>query len=118
MPRVVIADPDSTSRKALILWLIYKMGIDEIVQVANGDELKEQIEETVPDIILMDWGIPNRPSLEYCQDIQQKHPKLQWVILSVDASVSETAKCCSLWFLQKGISPATVYSFLTEVING
>ncbi len=117
MPRVIIADPDPPSRKALMLWLVYKMGVDEIVLVADGEELMEQIEEAIPDIILMDWDLPNRPPLEYCQDVQSKHSALQWVILSVNGAVSKEAMHLSPWFLQKGAAPEAIFSLLKKVIH-
>ncbi|NUM43575.1 MAG: response regulator transcription factor [Anaerolineales bacterium] len=117
MPSVIIADPDPTSRKALMLWLVYKMGVDEIVQVADGEELIKQIEIAVPDIILMDWDLPHRPPLEYCQDVQLNHSALQWVILSVNGIVSEEARCWFPWFLQKGASPEAIFSLLKKVIR-
>lgn len=117
MPRFMIADADPASRKAIFLWLIYKMGIDEIVEAADGNELVKQMDESQPDIILMDWGLPNRPTLKYCQEIQHKKPALKWIILSVDSSVFDEAKDYSPWFLQKGTSPEQFFLLIQNVIK-
>jgi DNA-binding NarL/FixJ family response regulator len=115
--RVIIADPDSKSRNAILLWLVYKLGIDEIIQVSNGDSLMEALEDNIPDLIMMDWSLPQRPPLEVFRKIQEESPHLQWIILSVNADTWKQAKKYTHWFLQKGLPPENLLTLVQEVIG-
>lgn len=117
MMRVLIADPDPKSRNALFLWLTYKFGVDEIIQVSDGGRLREQLEHDIPNLILMDWSLPDRPTAEFCQEIQEKIPTLRWVILSVDADISGQVDASSWLFLQKGSPPDEVFLTLQKSLG-
>ncbi|HLF89524.1 MAG TPA: response regulator [Anaerolineales bacterium] len=117
MTRVIIADPDPKSRNAFFLWLVYKLGIDEIIQASDGERLMEHLKQDIPDVVLMDWSLPDRPAPEFCKKLQERHPGLRWIILSIDAEVSIQAMSYSRWFLQKGSSPEKVFLLLQELIK-
>ena len=120
MARILIADPDPSFRNALNLWLNYRFGIDETIQVSDGECLLEIMVQGVPavDVVLMDWSLPNRSDPDVWLEIQESHPGLEWVILSVDPSVSIEAKKATRWFIQKGASLDNLSLILEEILGG
>ena len=117
MIRALIADPDLSTRRALALWLTYRFGIQDVVQVPDGNGLAESLSLSVPDLILMDWSIPNRPGQEFYAKIQAKNPLLRWFILSVNPDVPQGADEVMMKFIQKGSDLSELEAAIKEVIQ-
>ena len=117
MARIIIADPDPASRNALFLWLAYKQGVEDIIQVSDGAELACALAESIPDVIMMDWALPDRPAPEFIRGIREKHPELRWIIMSVDSEIALQAAGCSDWFIRKGSSPEGMFSVIKKILD-
>ena len=57
MIRILIADPDSATRKALILLLRRKLGTDCIIEIADVETLIRTLANMPPDLLLLDWRL-------------------------------------------------------------
>jgi two-component system, NarL family, response regulator DesR len=58
MTRVLLADPDLVVRSSMALLLRHKLGVDEIIEVSDGDQLHERALAFQPDLLLLDWQLP------------------------------------------------------------
>jgi two-component system KDP operon response regulator KdpE len=58
MSRILIADADALLRAALGLVLQKKLGVTEIVEVTDPDQLETSLEEGQPDAIVLDYNLP------------------------------------------------------------
>lgn len=56
--RVLLADDQSQVRSALRLLLEQEPELSIVGEVATAGELLTQIEETCPDVVLLDWELP------------------------------------------------------------
>jgi DNA-binding NarL/FixJ family response regulator len=117
MIRVLIADPDASTRRALALWLTYRFGIDPIQQLADGNCLEESLSVSVPDLILMDWSIPHRPRGEFYERLVAENPLLRWIILSVDPDVSAQACFPNMTFFAKSSSLDALDAQVEQVLK-
>jgi DNA-binding NarL/FixJ family response regulator len=117
MIRILIADPDSATRKALTLLLRRKLGTDGIVEVQDVETLIRALADATPDLLLLDWRLYGSPAPETCRLLQKAYPHLKIVLLSVDANDSAAAKEAGALFIYKGASPDELIATLTPLLQ-
>ena len=57
-------------------------GIEVVGEAADGIEAVDQAEETLPDVIVMDVGMPKRGGIEACRVIKQRVPSARILMLT------------------------------------
>src|ERR1044071_2574417 len=92
MIRIIIADPDSATRKALTLLLRRKLGTNEMIEVDGVETLIRTLADAPPDLLLLDWRLYGSPAPETCRLLQRAYPRLKIILLSVDANDATAAK--------------------------
>ena len=117
MIRILIADPDSATRKALILLMQRKLGTNCIVEVKDVETLIRSLADTPPDLLLLDWRLYGSPATETCRLLQKAYPYLKIVLLSVDANDATAAKEAGAAFIHKGASPDELIATLTPLLR-
>ncbi len=117
MIRIIIADPDSATRKALTLLLRRKLGIHEILEVDGVETLIRTLADTTPDLLLLDWRLYGSPAPETCRLLQRAYPRLRIILLSVDADDATAAKEAGAAFVYKGASPDELIATLTPLLR-
>lgn len=117
MIRILIADPDSATRKALILLLRRKLGTNGIVEAGDVETLIRSLADVLPDLLLLDWRLYGSPAPETCRLLQRAYPHLKIVLLSVDAGDEATAKEAGADFIHKGASPDELIEILKLILN-
>jgi DNA-binding NarL/FixJ family response regulator len=113
MIRIIIADPDSSTRRALTLLLKRRLGANSIIEVGDVESLIRILADTPPDLLLLDWRLYGSPAPETCRLLQKAYPCLKIVLLSVDASDEAVAKEAGAAFIHKGAPPAELIETLT-----
>ena len=116
MIRILIADPDSATRKALALLLQQKLGTYGIVEVGDVEALIRAMADTTPDLLLLDWRLYGSPAPETCRLLQKAYPHLKIVLLSVDANDELAAKEAGADFVHKGASPDELIAVLKPLL--
>ena len=117
MIRILIADPDPATRKALILLLRRKLGSDDIIEVQDVETLIRALADATPDLLLLDWKLYGSPAPETCRLLQKAYPHLKIVLLSVDANDAVAAQEAGAIFIHKGASPDELISTLTPLLQ-
>jgi two-component system nitrate/nitrite response regulator NarL len=117
MIRILIADPDSATRKALILLMQRKLGTDCVVEVKDVESLIRSLADTPPDLLLLDWRLYGSPATETCRLLQKAYPHLKIVLLSVDANDAIAAQEAGAGFIHKGASPDELIATLTPLLR-
>lgn len=117
MIRILIADPDPATRKALALLLKRKLGTDGIVEVQDVEALIRALAETSPDLLLLDWRLYGSPAPETCQLLRKAYPRLKIILLSVDANDETAAKESGANFIYKGAAPNELIAILGHVLS-
>ena len=117
MIRIIIADPDSATRKALTLLLRRKLGTDGILEVDSVETLIRALSDTPPDLVLLDWRLYGSPAPETCRLLQRAYPQLKIVLLSVDAGDAAAARVAGAEFIHKGASPDELIATLTPILR-
>ncbi len=117
MIRIIIADPDSATRKALSLLLKRKLGTDEILEVDSVETLIRALADTPPDLLMLDWRLYGSPAPETCRLLQRAYSQLKIILLSVDANDATAAKEAGAAFIYKGASPDELIATLTPLLR-
>ena len=117
MIRIIIADPDSATRKALILLLRRKLGTEGILEADSVEALIRSLADTPPDLLLLDWRLYGSPAPETCRLLQRAYPDLKITLLSVDADDASAAKEAGAAFVHKGASPDELIATLTPLLR-
>ena len=117
MIRVLIADPDSATRKALILLMQRKLGTYCISEVKDVEALIRALADTPPDLLMLDWRLYGSPATETCRLLRKAYPHLKIVLLSVDADDSAAAREAGADFIHKGASPDELIATLTPLLR-
>lgn len=117
MIRIIIADPDSATRKALTLLLRRKLGTNGILEVDSVESLIRTLADTSPDLLLLDWRLYGSPAPETCRLLQRAYPHLKIILLSVDADNATAAKEAGAAFVHKGASPDELIATLTPLLR-
>lgn len=117
MNRILIADPDSATRKAIILLLRRKLGTDCIIEVGDVETLIRALADLPPDLLLLDWRLYGSPATETCRLLRKAYPQLKIVLLSVDANDETAAKQSGADFVHKGASPDELIATLTQLLR-
>ena len=117
MIRIIIADPDPATRKALTLLLRRKLGTDGIVEVGDVETLIRALANATPDLLLLDWRLYGSPAIDTCRLLQKAYPLLKIVLLSVDANDEAAAKMAGADFIYKGASPDELIATLSLLLS-
>jgi DNA-binding NarL/FixJ family response regulator len=117
MIHILIADPDSSTRKALILLMQRKLGTNCISEVKDVETLIRSLADTPPDLLLLDWRLYGSPATETCRLLRKAYPHLKIVLLSVDANDASAAKAAGADFIYKGAPPDELIATLTPLLR-
>ena len=117
MIRILIADPDPATRKALILLLKHKLDTHDILEIGDVETLIRSLADTPPDLLLLDWRLYGSPPTETCRLLRKAYPHLKIVLLSVDAEDASAAKQAGADFVHKGASPDELIATLTPLLR-
>jgi DNA-binding NarL/FixJ family response regulator len=117
MIRILIADPDSATRKALILLMQRKLGTNCISEVKDVETLIRSLADTPPDLLMLDWRLYGSPATETCRLLRKAYPDLKIILLSVDANDAPAAKEAGADFIHKGASPDELIATLTPLLR-
>lgn len=117
MIRILIADPDSATRKALTLLLRRKLGEDEIIEADGVETLIRALADTPPDLLLLDWRLYGSPAPETCHLLQRAYPELKIILLSVNAGDVYAARSAGASFVHKGASPDELIATLMPLLR-
>ncbi len=117
MIRILIADPDASTRNALALLLQRKLGITGILKAGDVETLIRALADTPPDLLLLDWKLYGSPAPETCRLLQKAYSNLKVVLLSVDADDATIAKTAGAVFVHKGASPEELLKTLKPLLR-
>ena len=81
--KVMIADDHSLIREGIKQLLEFDGSIEVVSEAANGIECLDKLEESAPDILLLDINMPEKNGLEVLDEIKKKEYDIKVLILTV-----------------------------------
>jgi DNA-binding NarL/FixJ family response regulator len=92
--RVVIADDHAFYREGLIR-LLRKFGIDVVGEAPDGEAALRMVEQTSPDVVLLDLKMPGVSGLEATRRLTEHGASSPVLVLSVSAEESDVTEAIS-----------------------
>lgn len=121
MIKVVIADDHPLVREGVEK--VLKRGELDVVisgEASNSNELMNQLEEDIPDLVILDIGMPGKSGLDMLKEINQKYENLPVLILSVhpeDRFAIRSLKAGAYGYLNKESVPQKLLHAVDTIIN-
>jgi DNA-binding NarL/FixJ family response regulator len=89
--RVLLADYQLKVRSALRLLLEHEAGVSVIGEVTHSNELLTIVKQSCPDVLLLDWELPNEPILNVLYELRCHCPSIKIIILSSNPEAKQEA---------------------------
>lgn len=108
--RLLLVDDHTVMRQGLSTLLKTQKGIDIVGQACNGQEAIEKARQLNPDVILMDYGMPEMNGAEAAKTINLRQPDIEIIGLSMydEAEVAEAMKDAGVNTVLSKSGPADV----------
>ena len=116
--RILIVDDDVTLRQLLRLTLPAEDY--RLLEAADGQEALELVERTAPDLVLLDWRMPNRSGEEVLAELKAFHPDVPIVVLTSEIQPRHRMVAESLGadvFLTKPFSPLQLLETVERLLD-
>lgn len=118
-PRRILIVDDDASLRHLVRMTLPSDGFD-IVEAHDGADALEQIRVRVPDLVVLDWNMPERPGSAVLSELQTGHPDLPVIVLTAEHRRSHKALAGALGartFLTKPFSPLKLLATIEAVLE-
>lgn len=119
--RVLLADDHALFRQGVKSLLASRPNIQVVGTVGDGCEAIRMVRELVPDVVLMDIGMPNCDGLEATRRIKLEFPHVKIVILSVvddHDTIFEAIKSGAQGYLLKNLEADQLFNMLDGLQRG
>jgi DNA-binding NarL/FixJ family response regulator len=89
--RVVLVDDHPVYREGLAK-LLRECGVDVVAQAGNGTEAISKVEDTAPDVVVMDLNMPGVSGVEVTRKLIERTPASRVLIVSVSAQEEDVTE--------------------------
>lgn len=80
--RILLVDDHEIVREGLAAVLVRQPGFDVVAQADTAAEALEAIEQSSPDLVVLDISLPDASGIELCREIKARRPSIRVVILT------------------------------------
>jgi DNA-binding NarL/FixJ family response regulator len=80
--RMLIVDDHEVVREGLAAVLSRQPGFEVVAQASTGAEALDAFERLIPQLVVLDLGLPDISGIELCREIRARHPDTRIVILT------------------------------------
>ena len=89
--RVVLVDDHPVYREGLAK-LLRECGVDVIAQAGNGPDALSIVEETAPDVVVMDLNMPGMSGVDVTRKLVERTPASRVLVVSVSAQEEDVTE--------------------------
>src|SRR3990172_8134390 len=119
--RVLLVDDHPVVRSGIHGLLEKAMDIEIVGEASSGEEALHLVEETHPDVLLLDMELPDIQGTQVARQIQQLHPKVKIMALSAhddSVYVRELLELGAAGYLMKEDAPEKIIEAVRGVAQG
>ena len=115
--RIMIVDDDESVRSLLRMTLAEDEY--EIDEATDGEEALRLLERAVPDLVLLDWKMPERHGSLVLDELKRRHPQLPVIVLTAEIAEHHRSLAEALnvdVFLTKPFSPLELLETIERLL--
>ena len=119
--RILLVEDDELSRLGLQTRLQQESCLQVIAEAEDGETAVELTQEHLPNVVVLDVGLPGIGGIEACRQIKQQHPEIPVLILTSYAQKSLIERLISAGaqgYCLKGIAAETLVLAIRSVAAG
>ncbi len=119
--RILLVDDHVLFRKGVAALLAPRQDMQVVGEAGDGLEAIEAARRLMPDVILMDIGMPNCDGLAATRCIKREMPHVKIIMLTVsddDQHLFEAIKCGAQGYLLKNLEPDQLHNMLESISRG
>jgi two-component system chemotaxis response regulator CheY len=109
--KILLVDNSRTIRNIQKNVLI-QLGHSDILEAADGLEALKVMEETMPDLVLIDWNMPNMDGITLVRKIRETDKTLPLMMCTTEAEKSRVIEA-----IQAGVNNYVVKPFTAETLS-
>jgi|KBSSwiStaDraftv2_1062776.scaffolds.fasta_scaffold446050_2 DNA-binding NarL/FixJ family response regulator len=119
--RVAIVEDNASMRVNLAEFIHGTPGYSCVSACASAEEALRLVPSSAADVALVDINLPGRSGLELVRELRQINPRLQIIMLTVEADqkrIFEALKAGATGYLVKHVHPEEILEAIREVQTG
>ena len=119
--RVLLVEDDELFRLGLVVRLKQEKGIEILAEAIDGEMAVELTNQYLPDVVLLDVGLPGIGGVEACRQIKQLHPQIPVLVLTSHFKkqlIEQLIAAGASGYCLKGIEAETLILALRSVAAG
>ncbi len=119
--RVMIVDDDAEIRNGLCWVIDHSAGFSSVGTHGRFDDALATIEDSAPDVVLMDIGMPEKDGIESVDILSQKYPDIRCLMLTVhsdDEKIFQSLRVGAVGYLLKKTPPDALLAAIRDAYAG
>ncbi len=121
MLRIGIVEDNHILRKSLISLFNSEENMECVVSLSNLGNVVSEFNKTLPDIVVMDIGLPNISGIEGVRTVKANFPQMQIMMFTVfddEDNVFEAISAGAVGYLLKKTSPSEIIDAIRHLSEG
>jgi DNA-binding NarL/FixJ family response regulator len=119
--KIIVADDEKLFRKGFVSILSRYEDIDIIAEAANGDECIRILQQSKPDIVLLDINMPRISGYEVLQFINNEHIDTKVIVVSMaddEKTILDCIEAGAMGVFSKNDEYDNIYAAIKNVVDG
>jgi len=98
LPTLLVVSDDNAFRKQLRALFDDAIGFDACEEAVNGVEALEQIKRLLPNLVVLDFSLPDMSGLQLAEKLKTIRPELPIFMLTkdYDMNIEKSARSCGI----------------------
>lgn len=119
--KVLVVDDHALFRRGIIAALTDQEGLKVVGEATDGFDAIKKVQETAPDVILMDLNMPNCNGLEATRTLHTQLPQIKILILTIsdsEADLFAAIRFGARGYILKNVEPGELIQYINHIAQG
>jgi len=109
--RIMVIDDSATIRR-LEKSVLTQLGYSDIVEAVDGIDAISKVNATPPDLVLLDWNMPNLDGLGFLKKFRTMYTKTPVIMVTTEAEKVRVVEA-----IKAGVTNYLIKPFTTELLK-